>query len=268
VTSREAAAGVALVTGAARGIGAATVRRLAADGWAVLAVDACAGPDAGPEFPPYPMPTREDLAAVCAGFAEVEPWVADVRDRAGLSAAADQAVSRWGRLDAAVACAGIIAGGQPLWETTEEQLRQLWDVDARGVWNTAAATIPPMLHGPDPSRCRFVAIASAAGAHGLHHLAAYNAAKHAVVGMVKGLAADLVGTGVTACAISPGSTDTAMLAATADLYGVERADLAAHQLLRRPLATEELAATIAFACSREGAVLNGSVVAADGGFSG
>ncbi|WGL54124.1 mycofactocin-coupled SDR family oxidoreductase [Nocardioides sp. BP30] len=261
-------AGVALVTGAARGIGATTVRRLAADGWAVVAVDACAGSDTGPGTAPYPMPTTADLAAVCDGLPDVVPVVADVRDRPALAGAVDVAIARWGRLDAAVAAAGIIAGGQALWETPDEQLQLLWDVDARGVWNLAAVSVPRMLAGPDPSRCRFVAVASAAGSRGLYHLAAYNAAKHAVVGLVKGLAADLVGTGVTACSVSPGSTDTAMLAATADLYGVTTGELARHQLVRRPLAPEELAATIAFACSREGAVLNGSVVAADGGFGG
>ena len=104
--------------------------------------------------------------------------------------------------------------------------------------------------------------------HGLHHLAAYNAAKHAVVGLVKGLAADLVGTGVTACAVSPGSTRTPMLQATAALYGLDDVDaFAANQLLRRILEPEEVAATIAFCCSREAVALNGSVVQADGGFA-
>ncbi len=75
-----------------------------------------------------------------------------------------------------------------------------------------------MLAGPDPGGCRFVAVASAAGERGLFQLAGYTASKHAVVGIVRGLAADLVGTGVTAVAVVPGSTDTPMLAATADLY--------------------------------------------------
>ncbi|WP_300681535.1 mycofactocin-coupled SDR family oxidoreductase [Nocardioides sp.] len=258
--------GVALVTGAARGIGAATVRTLAEAGWAVLALDWCAGPTPGDGL--YPMPTVADLEAVAEPYADVEVAVADVRDQQALAQAARRAVERWGRLDAAVAAAGIVAGGQPLWRTPPAQLDLLWQIDAVGVWNTAAATVPHLLAGPDPSRGRFVAVASAAGSRGLFHLAAYNAAKHAVVGMVKGLAADLVGTGVTACAVSPGSTDTAMLNATADLYDVTATDLADHQLLRRPLAAEELAATIAFACSPAGAVLNGSVVAADGGFAG
>jgi NAD(P)-dependent dehydrogenase (short-subunit alcohol dehydrogenase family) len=136
------------------------------------------------------------------------------------------------------------------------------------VWNTAAAAVPAMLAGPDPSGCRFVAIASAAGTHGLYNLAGYNAAKHAVVGLVKGLAADLVGTGVTACAVSPGSTNTPMLDATAALYGLPDAQLfAGNQLLRRTLDPSEVAATIAHCCSADAAALNGSVVHADGGFA-
>lgn len=253
------------MTGAARGIGAATVHRLAADGFAVLAVDWCAGADAAP----YAMPTRADLDAVVAPHEHAAAYVADVRDRAALEGAVAAAVERWGRLDVAVAAAAVVGGGTPLWETPEEQLDLLWDIDAKGVWNTAAATVPRMLAGPDPAGCRFVAVASAAGTHGLFHLAAYNAVKHAVVGLVKGLAADLVGTGVTAVAVSPGSTDTPMLRQTAALYGdVEVADLAAHQQIRRVIEPDEVARCIAFCCSPAGAVLNGGDVHADGGFPG
>jgi SDR family mycofactocin-dependent oxidoreductase len=162
----------------------------------------------------------------------------------------------------------VIAGGRPLWETDHDLLDEVWDVDTRGVWNTAAAAVPAMLAGPDPSGGRFVAIASAAAHDGLFGLAAYNVAKHGVIGLVKGLAADLAGTGVTASAVSPGATRTPMLDATADLYGLPDAEsFAAHQLIRRLLEPEEVAAAIAFCCSREGVVVNGSVVRADGGFS-
>ena len=96
--------------------------------------------------------------------------------------------------------------------------------------------------------------------------AIHNVVKHAVVGLVKGVAADLVGTGVTACAVSPGSTRTPMLDATAVLYGMSDVEpFAGNQLLRRLLEPEEVAATIAFCCSREAAPLNGSVVRADRG---
>ncbi len=255
---------VAMVTGAARGIGAATVRRLVAEGYAVVAVDWCAGADATP----YSMPTRRDLELL-SDVGDVLPVVADVRDRGALDAAVADAVSRWGRLDVAVAAAAVIAGGQKLWESAPEELDLLWDIDAKGVWNTAAATVPAMLAGPEPSGCRFVAVASAAGSSGLFHLAGYTAAKHAVVGMMRGLAADLVNTGVTAVAVSPGSTRTEMLERTARLYDdASIDDLVSHQLLGRAIEPEEIAETIAFCCSPGGAVLHGSVVHADGGFKG
>jgi SDR family mycofactocin-dependent oxidoreductase len=237
---------VALVTGAAGGIGSATVARLVEQGYAVVGFDVRDAP--APE-----------------GGLHV---VGDVTSRAELQGAVDLAVERWGRIDVAVAAAAVIAGGRPLWETPDDELQELWDVDARGVWNTAASVVPAMLAGPDPSRGRFVAVASAAAHQGLFGLAGYNAAKHAVVGIVKGLAADLVGTGVTACAVSPGSTRTPMLDATAEIYGLPDPELfAAHQLLRRLIDPAEIAATIAFCCSREAAVLNGGVVHADGGFA-
>lgn len=260
---------VALVTGAARGIGAATARRLVADGLNVLAVDSCQGDDQR-GGPGYALASRAELNALAAEFGDrVLPVAADVRDRDALASAVAAAVERWGRLDVAVAAAGVIAGGQPLWETTDAEFDLLWDVDVKGVWNTAAVTVPAMLRGPDPSGCRFVAVASAAGSHGLYWLAAYTAAKHAVVGIVRGLAADLVGTGVTAVAVSPGSTDTQMLAATAKIYGLSSVnELAQHQLLRRVITPEEIAETIAYCCSPAGAVVNGTVVHADGGFPG
>ena len=250
---------VALVTGGARGIGAATVARLVADGYRVMAVDSCEG---------APLATRAELDAVAAVHGDaVLHRVVDVRDRGALTETVARTLETWGRLDVAVASAAVIRGGAPLWETSEADLDLLWDVDAKGVWNTAAVAVPAMLAGPDPSGCRFVAVASAAGSQGMFHLAAYNAVKHSVVGIVKGLAADLVGTGVTACAVSPGATDSQMLQATADLYDVTPAELASHQLIRRLIDPAEIAAAIAFCASPAGSVVNGSVLHADGGFA-
>lgn len=258
----------ALVTGAARGIGAATVAALCARGYAVAALDVCAG-DAVPAGLGYALATRADLADVAARFPDqVLPLEVDVRDAEALHAAVGATVDRFGRLDAAVAAAGVVVGGQPQWDTPAPHLATLFDVNVRGVWNTAAAVLPQMLTGPDPSGCRFVAIASAAGERGLFHLTGYVASKHAVIGIVRGLAADLVGTGVTAVAVAPGSTDTAMLAATADVYGTTPAELGQHQGIRRLIEPDEIAAAVALCCSPEGGVLNGSVVRADGGFSG
>ncbi|MFW6203523.1 MAG: mycofactocin-coupled SDR family oxidoreductase [Actinomycetota bacterium] len=259
---------VALVTGAARGIGAATVRLLAGQGYSVLALDWCAGDDP-PSTVPYRQPTTADLQQVAREAGDVVPYVADVRDRAALEAAVADAVQRWGRLDVAVAAAAVMLGGRPLWETPPADLATLWGIDALGVWNTAAAAVPAMLANPEPHGCRFVAVASAAGSHGLFRLAGYSAAKHAVVGIVKGLAADLVGTGVTAAAVSPGATRTEMLTHTASIYELERPDeFGEHHLMRRLLEPEEIAAAIGFCCSREGAAVNGSVLEAQDGFPG
>src|SRR5215470_18963303 len=114
---------VALVTGAARGIGAATVRALAGAGWSILAVDSAADDPALP----YPMASLADLSGVVrqageiAGGDRVRSFVADVRDLDAVAAAVAEAEHRWGGLDAAVAAAGVIAGGVPLWEVPPAQ---------------------------------------------------------------------------------------------------------------------------------------------------
>jgi SDR family mycofactocin-dependent oxidoreductase len=261
---------VAFVTGAARGIGAAAVRALCNRGYHVVAVDSCASDSSDrPTGVSYPLGNRHDLEALEAEFPNrVLTRIVDVRDVEAVASAASFTVDRFGRLDAAVAAAGIIIGGKPLWETPASHVESLWNVDVMGVWNTAASCIPHMLRGPDPSGCRFVAVASVAAERGLFHLAGYVAAKHAVVGIIRGLAADLVGTGVTAAAVSPGSTRTPMLQASADLYGLgDVEDFAGHQLVRRLIDPAEIAEAIAFCCSLEGMVVNGSNVSADGGLA-
>lgn len=259
---------VALVTGAARGIGAATVHALVAQGYSVTAVDICTGGLVPPGVG-YPFATPDDLAAVAGRHPEdVFAVQSDVRDREALDSAVNATLVRFGRLDAVVAAAGVVIGGRPQWETPDDHLETLLDINTRGVWNTAAAAIPVMLASQNPAGCRFVAVASAAGERGLFNLAGYVASKHAVIGIVRGLAADLIGTGVAAMAVAPGSTRTAMLSATADLYGTTPDELADHQGIRRLLEPAEIAAAIALCCSPAGAALNGSVIRADGGFTG
>ncbi|TDP93979.1 mycofactocin-coupled SDR family oxidoreductase [Labedaea rhizosphaerae] len=255
---------VAVVTGAARGIGAAVVTRLAGAGWRVVAVDRCADlPGVG-----YPLGTRADLDAVVAPWpSTVRAVVADVRSPHALVDAVALAERDFGGLDAAVAAAAVMAGGRPLWETTDAEWDALFDTGVHGVLNLARAAVPALLRRPEPRAGRFVALASAAAHTGLWHLAGYNAAKHAVVGLVRGLAADLRGTGVTATAVSPGSTDTAMLAATADLYGLsDVGEFATHQLVDRLLTPDEVAAAVCWLCSAESGAVTGSVLHADGGF--
>jgi SDR family mycofactocin-dependent oxidoreductase len=264
---------VALVTGAARGIGAAVVRRLVADGWRVVAVDLDAGPQPDPVLG-YPLGCRAELDAVAddgnaARPGSVLPVVADVRDQAALHAAVALAAERFGGLDAAVGAACVMAGGTPLWETGDAEWDALYETGLRGVFHLARAAVPALLARPEPRSGRFVALASAAAHHGLWRLAPYCAVKHGVLGLVRGLGADLRGTGVTATAVSPGSTDTAMLAATAALYGLDSpAEFAGHQLVDRLLDPDEVAAAVCWLCSAESGAVTGSAVRADGGFLG
>jgi len=258
---------VAVVTGAARGIGAATVTALAAAGWSVLAVDRAADDPALP----YPMGTAADLAGVVhrAGAAgRAAGFVADVRDQAALDAAVASAESRWGGLDAAVAAAGVIAGGVPLWELPAGQQQAVLDIDLGGTANLARAAIPALLRRPAPRSGRFLAVASAAATRGLPMLAAYCAAKAGVTGLIRALAAELAGSGVTANAVSPGSTDTPILDQSARLYGLPSpADFARQQPVGRLLDPGEVAAVLAFLASPASSAMTGASIPVDGGLA-
>ncbi len=253
---------VALVTGAARGIGAATARALARDGWTVVAVDR-GGDD--PRLP-YAMGTAAELDALAAEGMEIAR--ADVGVPGALDPIAAAVRERHGGLDAAVACAGVTAGGVPLWELPERELEAILAVDLHGAIATARATIPLLLARPEPRQGRFVVVASAAATRGLPLLAAYCAAKAGVSGLVRGLAAELRGTGVTANAVSPGSTRTPLLDESARLYGLPSAEaFAAQQPIERLLEPAEVAAAIAWLAGPAGAAISGADIPVDGGLA-
>jgi SDR family mycofactocin-dependent oxidoreductase len=258
---------VAIVTGAARGIGAATVRRLSSEGWAIVALDRCADdPALG-----YELATEQDLQELvdwCPKADLVFPVIADVRDQDALDRAVAIAVRKFGRLDAAVAIAGLMVGGPPLWEMSDTAYQLTVDVNLTGVWRLAKAAVPALLAQPEPRHGRFVAVASAAAHHGMPRLAAYGAAKAGVAGLVRGLAADLAGSGVTANGVSPGPTTTTMLDVSAEIYDFTSVEDFAHNPLHgRLLHPDEIAAPIAWLCSRDSSSLTGHMLPTDAGLT-
>jgi SDR family mycofactocin-dependent oxidoreductase len=256
---------VALVTGAARGIGAATVAALAAAGWRVVATDRCADDPALP----YPLGTRAELDAVVeAAGRQAVAAEADTRDPDALAAAVRLAEERWGGLDAAVAAAGVIAGGVPAWQVPADREQAVLDIDLGGVLTLARVAVPALLRRPEPRRGRFLAVASAAATRGLPMLAAYCAAKAGVAGFIRALGAELGGTGVTANAVSPGSTATPILDESARLYDLPAAAaFAAQQPLGRLLDPAEVAAVLVFLAGDGASAMTGAVVPVDGGLA-
>jgi SDR family mycofactocin-dependent oxidoreductase len=257
---------VAVITGAGRGMGAASARLLAAQGWDLVLVDRCADdPDLA-----YALSTRANLDAVVAQCEQLGgravAVAGDVRDQVALDAAVAVATEQFGGLDAAVAAAGCIAGGEPTWRSDDTTWASMMGVNAEGVWRLARAAVPALLARPAPRQGRFVAISSMGGSVGLPMLTAYVAAKHAVNGIVRSMAAELGREGITVNAVAPGSTRTAMLDASAALYGVDDVEqLASLHLLGRSLEPTEVAALVAWLCSEASSGITGAVLPVDAG---
>jgi SDR family mycofactocin-dependent oxidoreductase len=217
----------------------------------------------------YPLGTPEDLAGVVErGGDRVVAHVADVRDYDGLSGAVALAEERFGGLDAAIAVAGVIGGGAPHWETDPDTERAVIDVDLGGVMRFARLAIPALLRRPAPRSGRFLAVASAAATRGMPHLAAYCAAKAGVAGFIRALAVDLADCGITANAVSPGSTRTNILDASATLYALGTAEeFIAQQPIGRLIEPDEVARVLEFLAGPDSGAITGASYPVDGGLA-
>ena len=237
---------VAVVTGAGRGVGAATARALAREGACVALVDCDA---AG---------VTQTAEQIGLSGGEALPFTTDVTDAFAVERTFDRVAEEWGRLDILVNNAGVLREA-PLEDLTEEDLQEVLDVNLRGAMVCARAAVPHMSrrrHG------RILCAASVSTRLGAHGLTAYSAAKAGIVGMTRTWARELGPLGITANCVAPGliDSDTARAVPAAELEAT---------LARIPagrLGTpDEVANVYVFLAGDLAAFVNGAVVGVDGG---
>ena len=233
---------VAVVTGAARGIGRAIARRLAQDGFTVIAADIDA----------------QDMAATTAALADeglvVEPVGLDVSNRAGVAAL----FARLGKVDVVVNNAGVAAPLLGLAELTLAEVKRVFAVNVEGVFIVAQEAVRRMESGG-----RVVNIASR-GHLGGAGAAQYVSSKAAVVGLTRAMAVELRWAGITVNAVAPGMVATRML----DEFTPEtRRALERREPSGGAADASAIAAVVSFLASADSGFVNGQVLLADGGKS-
>ena len=180
---------VAIVTGASRGIGEAVCRKLAAEGARVACV----------------ARSRDAVEALARAIDGVA-IVADVTEQGASESIVEQVRARLGEIDVVIPNAGVEASAK-LEATTDELWEAVMAINVTAVFRLVRATLPKML---TRDYGRIVVVASNAGLAGYAYTAAYCASKHAVVGLVRAVAAEIAKSKVTINAVCPGFVDTAM----------------------------------------------------------
>jgi len=235
---------VAVVTGAASGIGAATARLLAASGAQVVVADVA---EAG----------RAVAEAIGGRFRRT-----DLADGAEAEALIRETLAACGRIDILVNNAGVGAlGAVP--DLSPETWRRVLAVDLDAAFFTCRAAIPAMRAA---GRGAIVNVASISGLAADFGFAAYNAAKAGLINLTRAIAIDHARDGIRANAVCPGLVDTPLAAPLAAVPGLMAAWLPAIPI-GRALRAEEIAEVIVFLASDAASAMTGAVVVADGGMT-
>lgn len=234
----------ALVFGGSRGIGAATVARLAKDGYNVA----------------FTFASREDKAnevirQVEADGGQALAVKADSAAPGHISAAVEQAVARFGKIDVLVVNAGIFTMGT-IDAVSLDQLDQMLTVNVRGVFLAIQSAAPSINDGG-----RVITIGSNVAIRtGMAGASVYQFTKAAVAALVKGVALDLAPRAITVNNVQPGPTDTDINAGAIEI-------LAERSPLKRVAQPSEIAGLIAYIASDEAGYITGSSITIDGGFT-
>jgi NAD(P)-dependent dehydrogenase (short-subunit alcohol dehydrogenase family) len=198
---------VALVTGAARGIGRAIAVEFAANGADVVALD-IAGPvsPASNAVPATPAELDETVRQIKSYGRKSEAIRADIRDIDALRKIADQIDSAYGRIDIVVANAAI-QRWSPLVEMTDADWNDVIENNLNGTANTVRAFAPKFIKR---RKGRFILLSSMQGKHGTKDAASYSASKWGIIGLMKSAAIELGRYNITVNALIPGLVDTAL----------------------------------------------------------
>lgn len=238
---------VALVTGAARGIGLATAKRFLADGWKVALIDI----------------DGDNLKRTFTALGKPEATTAlecDVSDPEAVTRTFDIVATHFGRLDALVNNAGI-AIFKPILDVTYADWSRVLAVNLTGPFLCTQAAAPLMR---DTGGGAIVNITSISGLRASTLRTAYGTSKAGLAHLTKQQAVELASLSIRVNAVAPGPVDTAMAKAvhTPEI----RADYHDHMPLNRYGLEEELAETIFFLCSERASYITGQVLCVDGGF--
>ena len=246
---------VAVITGAANGIGRATALGFAAHGAAVVLVD-------------------RDGAGVKAAAGAIEQKggkalavTADVTKSADVAAYVKAAIDKYGRIDCFHNNAGIEGKLKPLHEVDEAEFDQLFGVNVKGVFLGLKHVIPQMIKQKSGA---IVNTASIAGLVGSPNMAPYVASKHAVIGITKTVSGEVASHGIRINAVCPGPVDTRMIhSVTAQINPAEAEAVAKRYAAAIPLGrfctADEIANTVMFLCSDYASGITGAQYVVDGG---
>ncbi|HEY8739291.1 MAG TPA: 3-oxoacyl-ACP reductase FabG [Candidatus Dormibacteraeota bacterium] len=243
---------VALVTGGGRGIGAATAKRLASEGAAVVVADLDQGP------------AQEVVADIQATGGRGLAVACDVTQRASVEAMFDEAIKKYGQLDILVACAGIIRDNL-VHKMTDDDWDAVINTHLKGTFLCAQAAQQHMT----PRKYGKMVFLSSTSALGNRGQANYSTAKAGLQGMAKTLALELGRFNINVNAVAPGFVDTRMTQATAERMGIDyeqfKRGAAANIALQRVGTPEDLAGAISFLCSDDAGFVSGQVLYVRGG---
>lgn len=237
---------VAIVTGAAKGIGYACAERLLDSGAAVSIWD-------------IDETALNDAVAALSTRGEVQGLVCDAGDWQAVEAATGETMARFGRLDAMIANAGIAGVIKPAWETTLEDWDRLIRIDLTSVFYACKAAIPHML---ERDYGRIVVVSSIAGLEGAPNNSAYSAAKAGAIGYAKAVGKELAKSNIMVNCIAPSGIDTPLLD---DVKGPYLDFVLAKMPIGRLGKAEETASLICWLASEENSFASGAVFDSSGG---